>query len=167
MAAATSSVVTVEGDSVTAVTWGALFWMVTVSLTGVPVSVPSLGVIVQVRVSPRTKTPARVSLVPRVSPSRVHAKVELSVSPSGSLKPTAEHVRVSSTVGVLGLMLAIILALGGEVRVPISTLLVLAVAPTVVSLLKLALSRQREFARGLVLRSTLALPILWIYGRIG
>lgn len=53
--------------------------------------------------------------------------------------------RLTRTFATLGLFLAIILALGGEVKVPILTLIVLAVAPTVVSLLKLALSRNREF----------------------
>ena len=53
--------------------------------------------------------------------------------------------RLTRTFATLGLLLAIWLALASDVRVPILTLFVLAVAPTAVSLLKLALSRNREF----------------------
>ena len=53
--------------------------------------------------------------------------------------------RLTRTFATLGLLLAIWLALASEVRVPVSTLIVLALAPTAVSLLKLALSRNREF----------------------
>jgi hypothetical protein len=45
---------------------GALFWIVTESETVVPVSVPSYGVTVQVTVSPATKRPESVALVPSV-----------------------------------------------------------------------------------------------------
>lgn len=53
--------------------------------------------------------------------------------------------RLTRTFATLGLLLAIWLALASDVRVPVLTLIVLAVAPTAVSLLKLALSRNREF----------------------
>ena len=53
--------------------------------------------------------------------------------------------RLTRTFATLGLLLAIWLALAGDVRVPVLTLVVLAVAPTAVSLLQLALSRNREF----------------------
>ncbi len=53
--------------------------------------------------------------------------------------------RLTRTFATLGLLLAIWLAVAGDVRVPLLTLVVLAVAPTAVSLLKLALSRNREF----------------------
>jgi heat shock protein HtpX len=53
--------------------------------------------------------------------------------------------RLTRTFATLGLMLAIWLAIASEVRVPALTLIVLAVAPTAVSLLQLALSRNREY----------------------
>jgi heat shock protein HtpX len=53
--------------------------------------------------------------------------------------------RLTRTFATLGLMLAIWLAIASEVRVPFLTLIVLAVAPTAVSLLQLALSRNREY----------------------
>jgi heat shock protein HtpX len=53
--------------------------------------------------------------------------------------------RLTRTFATLGLLLAIWLALASDVRVPVLTLFILAVAPPAVSLLKLALSRNREF----------------------
>jgi len=53
--------------------------------------------------------------------------------------------RLTRTFATLGLLLALWLALASEVRVPLLTLAVLAAAPTAVSLLQLALSRNREF----------------------
>jgi heat shock protein HtpX len=53
--------------------------------------------------------------------------------------------RLTRTFASLGLILAIWLAVASDVRVPVLTLIVLAVAPTAVSLLQLALSRNREF----------------------
>lgn len=53
--------------------------------------------------------------------------------------------RLTRTFATLGLLLAIWLALASEMRVPLLTLIVLAVAPSAVSLLQLALSRNREF----------------------
>jgi len=53
--------------------------------------------------------------------------------------------RLTRTFATLGLVLAIWLAIAGEARVPFLTLIVLALAPTAVSLLQLALSRNREY----------------------
>ena len=53
--------------------------------------------------------------------------------------------RLTRTFATLGLLLAIWLAIAGEARVPLLTIIVLAVAPTAVSLLQLALSRNREY----------------------
>lgn len=53
--------------------------------------------------------------------------------------------RLTRTIATLGLLLAIWLTVAGDVRVPVVTIIVLAIAPTVVSLLQLALSRNREF----------------------
>lgn len=53
--------------------------------------------------------------------------------------------RLTRTIATLGLLLAIWLAIVSEARVPLLTILVLAAAPTAVSLLQLALSRHREF----------------------
>jgi len=53
--------------------------------------------------------------------------------------------RLTRTFATLGLVLAIWLAIASEARVPFLTLIVLALAPTAVSLLQLALSRNREY----------------------
>jgi heat shock protein HtpX len=53
--------------------------------------------------------------------------------------------RLTRTFATLGLMLAIWLAIASEAQVPLVTIIVLAVAPTAVSLLQLALSRNREY----------------------
>jgi heat shock protein HtpX len=53
--------------------------------------------------------------------------------------------RLTRTFATLGLMLAIWLAIASETRVPFLTLFILAIAPTAVSLLQLALSRNREY----------------------
>ena len=53
--------------------------------------------------------------------------------------------RLTRTFATLGLILAIWMALASDVRVPAITIFVLAVAPTAVSLLQLALSRNREY----------------------
>ncbi len=53
--------------------------------------------------------------------------------------------RLTRTFATLGLLLAIWLAVAGEAQVPLLTIFVLAAAPTAVSLLQLALSRNREF----------------------
>ena len=53
--------------------------------------------------------------------------------------------RLTRTFATLGLLLAIWLAIASEARVPVLTLVILALAPTAVSLLQLALSRHREY----------------------
>ena len=53
--------------------------------------------------------------------------------------------RLTRTFATLGLILVVWLAIASETRVPAITILVLAVAPTAVSLLQLALSRNREY----------------------
>jgi heat shock protein HtpX len=53
--------------------------------------------------------------------------------------------RLTRTFATLGLLLAIWLAIASEARVPLITIIILAVAPTAVSLLQLALSRNREY----------------------
>lgn len=53
--------------------------------------------------------------------------------------------RLTRTFATLGLLLAIWLAIASEVRVPFVTIIILAAAPTAVSLLQLALSRNREY----------------------
>ena len=69
-----SETVGVVGVTVTEVTSGAVFSAVTESATGVPVSVPSSGVTVQVMASPDAKAPAaRVLPVPAAVPLTVQA----------------------------------------------------------------------------------------------
>ncbi len=53
--------------------------------------------------------------------------------------------RLTRTFATLGLLLAIWLSISGETRIPLLTILVLAIAPIAVSLLQLALSRNREY----------------------
>ena len=53
--------------------------------------------------------------------------------------------RLTRTFATLGLLLAIWLAIASEMRVPLITIVILAMAPTAVSLLQLALSRHREY----------------------
>ena len=53
--------------------------------------------------------------------------------------------RLTRTFATLGLLLAIWLAIASEMREPLITIVILAVAPPAVSLLQLALSRHREY----------------------
>ena len=60
----------------------------TLALRGLPVSVPSSGVAVQTTASPVVKALAeRLAPVPAAVPLTVQARVDWSVSPSGSEKP--------------------------------------------------------------------------------
>ena len=75
-----------SGLRVTEASSGAELSRAMVSLRAAPSSVPSLGVTVQVTVSPEEAVPAaRVLPVPAVLPLMVQAMVELSASPSASL----------------------------------------------------------------------------------
>ena len=79
----------------------------TVSETGVPVSVPSKGVAVQTTVSPAVvRAAARVAALPAALPLTVQAKVDWSLSPSASEKPLALQTSGSSVAGWAGEMVA-------------------------------------------------------------
>ena len=76
-----------EGLIETLETLGGLFLIVRVVLTGAPASIPSKGVMVHFTLSPFTKFPARLSVVPTTVPPIDHSKVEESGSPSASEYP--------------------------------------------------------------------------------
>ena len=98
------------GEMATLAMDGAVLSTVTLSETGLPVSVPSSGVTVQVTVSPLEKAPESVVAVPAAVPLTVQATVDWSVSPSASEKPDQLQVRVSEAVGETGRMLAAVSA---------------------------------------------------------
>ncbi len=63
---------------------------------------------VHTTVSPELKTPASAVPVPTVAPPMLHTTVLWSASPSASANPAPAQVRVSATLGALGLMLALV-----------------------------------------------------------
>ena len=85
------------------------------SLTSLPVSVPSYGVTSQVTVSPPTKPLDRLVDDDMATPPTDHSTSEASLSPSGSENPDQEQVRVSPTTASLGRMVAEA-ALGGALE---------------------------------------------------
>ena len=82
-----SETVGADGEMVTLVMLGAVLSTVTLADTGVPESVPSEGVTVQVTVSPDEKADDRVVAVPTTVPPIDHSMVDASASPSASEKP--------------------------------------------------------------------------------
>ena len=65
---------------------GGVLAMTMLSLSEFPSSIPSFPVTVQTTVSPCEKAPESVLPTPAGSPLTVHSKVELSESPSASVK---------------------------------------------------------------------------------
>ena len=72
---------------------GAVLSITILAVTGVPTSVPSLGVTEQVTVSPPTKLPEMRVEVPTTEPPILQETVLKSLSPSSSVNP--DHVQVS------------------------------------------------------------------------
>ena len=82
------AVVGVLGVSATLDKTGAVLSMTMLAITGVPLSVPSLGVTEQVTVSPPTKLPEMLVEVPTTVPPMLQETVLTSLSPSSSVNQT-------------------------------------------------------------------------------
>ena len=98
------AVVGVLGVSATLDKTGAVLSMTMLAITGVPLSVPSLGVTEQVTVSPPTKLPEMLVDVPTTVPPMLQETVLTSLSPSSSVNPDHAHVSVSAAYAVVGVM---------------------------------------------------------------